>query len=262
VASFFYTPSNPVVNQVIQFNATESHDPDGTIVSYQWDFGDGTPGVSGVLVEHYFTSKGTYTVYLRVTDNSGNTDSATQTITVSENQSPTASFFYSPTNPVTGSAVHFNASASTDPDGKIEKYNWDFGDGESDSVEESQVEHTYDNAGTYNVVLEVVDDSENRSSTSKQLIVVDGSTPIASFTISPSSPKVNVAVQFNASDSKDPDGGNIKTYSWDFGVVGATGTGVTATYTYANAGTYTVWLTVTDDEDDTASTSKTVTVTL
>lgn len=258
VASFFYTPSNPAVNQVIQFNATESHDPDGTIVSYQWDFGDGSPAAAGVLVDHSFNSKGTYTVYLRVTDNSGNTDSASQTVNVSDNQSPTASFVYSPTSPVVGDRVHFNASESTDPDGTITSWRWDFGDGGHGSGEE--VNHTYSDAGTYTVVLEVTDDSGNTDSVSKTLTVTDG-TPFANFTISPANPKVNDTVTFDASGSSDPNGRIVK-WDWDFGDSSAHGTTVVVTHKYSTADTFTVTLIVTDNDNNTAAISKTVTVTL
>jgi PKD repeat protein len=258
VASFFYTPSNPVVNQVIQFNATESHDPDGTIVSYQWDFGDGTPGAVGVLVDHHFSSKGTYTVYLRVTDNNGNTDSASQTITVSDNQSPTASFVYSPTNPVVGDRVHFNASESTDPDGTITSWDWDFGDGRHGSGVE--VNHPYSDAGTYTVVLVVTDDSGNTDSGSKTITISAAGMPIASFKILTANPKINTDVDFDASESNDPDG-TIDSWFWDFDD-GKTGLGKTITHQFSSARDYTVVLIVTDNDGKTARTTRTVTVTL
>ncbi len=259
VASFFFTPSNPVVNQEIQFNATDSHDPDGTIEEYRWEMGDGA-ALYGSMIRHRYRRSGTFTVNLRVTDNSDNTGSTSKTITIAENQSPTASFIYSPANPVTGSAVHFNASDSTDPDGNITSYDWDFGDG-SDAASGREVDYTYSEAGTYNVVLEVKDNSGNSSNTTKQLIVGDGSTPIASFTISPSSPKVGNTVTFNASESSDPDG-DIEDYYWVFGD-GDTSSGNTAivTHNYGAANTYTVSLTVRDNDGKTDTASKTVTVT-
>ncbi len=256
VASFFYTPSNPVVNQVIQFNATESHDPDGTIEQYQWDFGDGTPGDTGVLVDHRFSGTGTYTVYLRVTDNSGNTGSASQTVTVSNNQSPTASFVYSPTSPEVGVRVHFNASESTDPDGIITSWRWDFGDGGHGSGEE--VNHTYSAGGTYTVVLEVEDDSGNTDSVSKTVTISDTGMPIASFTFSPTNPTTSTSIAFDASGSNDPDG-NIVSWFWNFDD-GTTDSGETVNHQYSSIGNYTVELIVVDDDGKTARTTRTVTV--
>jgi PKD repeat protein len=258
VASFFFTPSNPVVNQEIQFNATDSHDPDGTIEEYRWEMGDGA-ALYGSLISHRYRRSGTYTVYLRVTDNSDNIGSTIKTITITENHSPTASFVYSPASPVINSPVHFNASESTDPDGTIETYQWDFGDGESVSGSENQVDHTYLDDGTYTVVLVVTDNSRNTDSLSKTLTVADNSTPIATFSFSPASPNAGEEVTFDASLSKDPDGGDL-TYLWSFGDAGATSTERIATHTYNNVGTYYVSLTVEDEAGNTAATSKNVTV--
>jgi PKD repeat protein len=255
VASFFYTPSNPVVDQVIQFNATDSNDPDGTIEKYQWDMGDGTT-LYGSIVSHQYTGSGTYTVYLQVTDNSDNTGSTSQNITVDDNQSPTASFVYSPTTPEAGERVHFNASASTDPDGIITSWDWDFGDGRHGSGEE--VNHTYTDGGTYTVVLVVTDDSGNTDSVSKTVTVTDVGTPIASFTFSPGNPTTSTSIAFDASASNDPDG-NIQTWLWNFDD-GNTGLGETINHQYSSTGTYTVELIVTDDDGKTARTTRTVTV--
>jgi PKD repeat protein len=68
--------SNASANQIIVFNASGSYDIDGIIVSYQWDFGDGTTG-SGVSPEHVYENPGEYTVTLVITDNNGNTYSKT-----------------------------------------------------------------------------------------------------------------------------------------------------------------------------------------
>jgi PKD repeat protein len=68
----------------VSFNGSASSDPDGTISSYAWTFGDGGTG-SGVTASHTYTTAGTFTAKLTVTDNLGATASTTATITVTSN---------------------------------------------------------------------------------------------------------------------------------------------------------------------------------
>lgn len=82
VASFKFTPAAPKPGEAIAFDGTKSSDPDGTIVKYSWEFGDGTPLVAGATTTHIFTSSGTYTVTLWVTDNSGVVSSLPLTVDV------------------------------------------------------------------------------------------------------------------------------------------------------------------------------------
>jgi len=72
---------NASANKTIVFNASGSYDTDGTIASYQWDFGDGTTG-SGVNPEHVYENPGTYNVTLVITDNNGNNYSKTMTVNI------------------------------------------------------------------------------------------------------------------------------------------------------------------------------------
>lgn len=136
-------------------DATASTDGDGTLVSYAWDFGDGTTA-SGVTATHTYAT-GTYTITLTVTDNSGLTSTATKTVKatapVPVNVPPTASF----STTVTNLDVAVDASASTDPDGSIVTYAWDFGDGATATGVTAS--HTYTTAGAFTVTLTVTDDS-------------------------------------------------------------------------------------------------------
>ena len=67
VAIFTWEPETPLVDETVTFNASESYDPDGYIVSWDWTFGDTTTG-TGEITTHTYTLTGTYEVTLVVTD--------------------------------------------------------------------------------------------------------------------------------------------------------------------------------------------------
>jgi PKD repeat protein len=87
VASFTAAPTSGIVPVTVSFDAGGSSDPDGSIASYSWEFGDGATG-SGVTASHTYNQTGTFTVVLRVTDDSGATSSASRTVTVSPLPAP------------------------------------------------------------------------------------------------------------------------------------------------------------------------------
>ena len=157
-AAFSAAPTSGQAPLVVTFNASASADPDGTITSYAWDFGDGGTA-TGVTALHTFASQGAYVVQLTVTDDGGATDSSTAAIlaTAPGNKVPIASFTADPTSGTFPFDVGFDASGSYDLDGSIVAYQWDFGDGDSGSGE--TVTHTYDAFGTFTVVLTVIDNS-------------------------------------------------------------------------------------------------------
>ncbi len=83
VAAFAYTPSAPVTGQAVTFDASSSYDPDGRIISYTWDFNDGTAGGSGVVITHTFNIwPGPYSVTLTLKDDQGLTNSSSKSVTV------------------------------------------------------------------------------------------------------------------------------------------------------------------------------------
>jgi PKD repeat protein len=257
-ASFSYSPTAPSTSEKVNFDASGSSDPDGTVVSYDWDFGDGTTA-SGESVTHSYSSSGEYTVELTVTDDDGGTDTVTRVVSV--NEAPTASFEYSPQSPSTSETVNFDASDSSDPDGNIQSYSWSFGDGTTaGGVTES---HSYTSSDEYAVTLTVTDD-EGAVDTATQTVSVgttsSNSPPTASFEYTPNSPNVSDTIEFDGSASSDPDG-SIQSYEWDFNGDGVTdGTGEKTSHSYSSSGDYTVTLTVTDDEGATDTTTQTVSV--
>jgi chitodextrinase/plastocyanin len=112
------------------FDGSGSNDPDGSVSSHDWNFGDGASG-SGAAVEHTYQSAGDYSVELRVTDDSAAVSTQTRTITVeSESADPTNEL---PTASIEVTCVDlecsFDGSGSSDADGSIASFSWKFGDG-------------------------------------------------------------------------------------------------------------------------------------
>lgn len=232
-----------------------STDPDGTIVSRMWNYGDGSP-LSGEA-SHTYPAEGTYTVTLTVTDNAGGDAAAAQEVTVSApattppppppgtNNPPTAAF----TSSCSGLSCAFS-DESTDPDGSIVGRSWNYGDESPAGAEPS---HTYISGATYHVTLTVTDDDGASNSLTQSVTVSPSNvSPTAEFTSS----CINLSCTFT-DQSSDTDG-TIVSRSWNYGDGSPAGT--TPSYTYATGGTYTVSLTVTDDAGGTNSVSHEVTV--
>ena len=162
---------------------------------------------------------------------------------------PIADFTYSPENPSVNQIVQF-IDNSSDVDGNIVSWFWDFGDGVNST--ERNTSHRYNDSGTYNVSLTVTDDSNATNTTKKQITINQPPVPEFDFTIS------GLTVCVNASKSIDPDG-NIVHYKWDFGD-GEEREGLEVEHTYTKPGRYTITLTVTDNSGITNTLSKSINI--
>lgn len=87
------------------------------------------------------------------------------------NQSPTASFSATPTSGKAPLEVDFGASSSSDQDGYISTYEWNFGDGNTEEWAMPSTSHTFDSTGDYTVTLTVYDDEGSSDSASKQISI-------------------------------------------------------------------------------------------
>jgi chitodextrinase len=131
------------------------NDPDGAVVSYHWDFGDGsTSAVQNP--SHTFTNAGSYTVTLTVTDNNASVGTSTIHIyvTIPTNLRPSATISV---NQTYGSAplTLFFKGYGNDTDGFITSYLWSFDDNSTSTQPDTS--HTFTQIGVYNVTLLVMD---------------------------------------------------------------------------------------------------------
>lgn len=159
---------------VCTFDGTGSTDPDGSVAEWQWDFGDGTTA-TGAIVEHTYSSGGSKTVHMTIKDDSGLTAERSSVVTpTAPNLPPVADFAVV----CTELDCVADGRASSDPDGSIAEWNWDFGDGETASG--ATVDHKYKAGGTYAVGLTVVDDLGAATSSQQTVTVEEAALPVPS----------------------------------------------------------------------------------
>lgn len=256
------------VSESVFFDGSGSYDPDGDSIAYGWDFGDDVTG-TGETTTHSYTEDGTYTVTLTVNDGEYS-DSDSIDIYIAPqggtNQPPTAVI----TEPDNGDrhqindTVAFDGTESSDPDGDMLNYTWDFDDGTLGYG--VQTTHKYTENGTYTIVL-TVNDSKLDDSDSRVIVIGDEvvvNTPPTAVISSPEmgqSFDVNEIVYCNGSDSFDleTDSEDLS-YDWNFGDDSAHSTIANTTHQYTAEGMYIITLSVSDGElNDTASVLITIT---
>ena len=263
-AEFTFSPSpesppdfrNPVVDEVVTFNASESYDPDGTIVSYDWDFDDGTSD-SGEIVTHAYTAPGTYAIILTVTDDEAKTDTYQKSATVELRdiaivslESPSAVWpgdtaFIDVTVANEGSiGEYFNLTVHYD-DTPI-WYNKTIGwkaytlydrDEQGNprdplgSGKNITITFTWNTTGVAEGTHTIRANASRVNSSGDEFLPLEYdpadnkknasilfslAVPTAKFTFTPEHPRVDEDVTFDASESNDMDPGYIVSYTWDF----------------------------------------------
>lgn len=244
------------LGQITRFDAGKSYDPDGEIVNYEWDLGDGSL-LTGKTIEHTYKSPGLYLVKLRITDNSNMINNWTvDSLFVGVNESPFVEF----KNGIltNNSRVTFNYREGYIPPAVDTKFIWDFGDGSTGTGK--TVSHTYKLPGKYSVVVK----EENRIggeviTYQENLSVIINSRPVSD----PGPDRVvapNKNILFNSANSVDPNGEIVKTvwYLDDHQV----GEEPQFEYEFTKPGKYLVGLEVFDDFEMPLSDIKYINVTV
>jgi PKD repeat protein len=238
-ADFLPPEGVPNVRSEVQFTDT-SVDPEGKALTYYWEFGDGDTSEQRNPV-HIYSSSGTMNVRLTVTDDEGESNTKTRSLTVFPNVRPLADFLFSPEDASINDVINF-LDRSIDEDGYVEYWEWDFGDG-STSIQ-PDTDHKYSDKGSFYATLTVTDNDGNQDAVTK-IITIKNLSPTADFTVSSTEVEIDETVQFT-DKSSDPEEKTLL-YQWEFGD-GLSSTQRNPQHDYSEPGQYTVELTVTDDE--------------
>jgi PKD repeat protein len=266
VAKFTIDPDPPQGEAPfeVSVDGSQSRDLQGPIVSYTWEWGDGTPETTGVRATHMYQRSGTFKLRLTVLDTDNNSHSRTRTVLVTgegeggepkppENAPPVAVINVDVERGPAPLTVRFNGGSSTDADGDPLTYAWDFGDGATATGRE--VVHTYEQQGTYFARLTVEDGNGGRSVRTQRIVVeppLFNRAPAAFIASGRRTGTAPLSLTFRSA-SVDPDGDPLS-YTWEFWQVNEDGrervgedtSGAEVTFQFADPARYEVILTVTD----------------
>ena len=255
-----FTPASPKAKQDVLMDASDSKDPDGSIVLYEWDvFNDGIIDGEGESLSFNFEEEGEFEVKLILTDNNGLSTEKIETINVRSESSISPLILTNPADEILfpGRNYQFDASSSSSSEGSIDKFEWNFGDGKQRIG--SKVNFAFETEGIYEIILKMNDSNGNELSHKKTYTV--SKSPSGMFPKIITVPEsqndvlqgqVPLRVSFDAGQSG---GKSITDYAWDFdndGIIDANGQNTEHVYT--DPGDYTVRLILTSSEGKTAET--------
>ncbi len=240
---------NPIVevtelpDYTMVFDASKSTDTDNDYIEFLWNVEGVTGEIEGSRITHRFTSAGEKTVWLTLTDNSGQVGCATRVpVTFVINTLPIPDAGKDKILAPNEIAV-FHASNSSDSDGEIIFYQWDFGDGTR--AEGKTAKHAYASPGKYRVTILVKDDSPGPNPFSRDYMDVwVNASPIVE--IGPNLiTTIDELVQLSAANYRDSDG-KINIFHWTFGD-GDEAERMHVSHSYDKSGFYRVIVKLTDN---------------
>ena len=240
----------------LELSASGSSDEDGTIAKFEWDWdSDGVFDFDSAtvnVVSHVYPVSGNYFPAVRVTDNEGGFGTASVTEEIVVNLGPSPALTADVTLGGDPLVVTFDASASSDPDGEVTWYEWDWdGNGTRDAQggNPSPVHIFYD-PGIYSTMLRVTDDDGAVSEWSEALVITVLDAPDAQLSADPLVGDPPLLVSFDASASSD--NGTIEKFEWDFDGDGLydedTGNVPLTSHEYTERGVFYARVQVTDNE--------------
>ena len=217
VAAGTATPAvgKPILD--VAFSSATATDPDGSIVSYSWNFGDGSPVSTDPNPSHSYDTLGNYSVLLTVTDDDGAINTVAIPVSVIPNTPPTAQPVATPRVGKEPLSVDLSAATSSDSDGEIVSYEWDYTD--DGIVDSTDIETSFDyiDPGTYTARLTVTDEDGAVDTATVDITVNPNQAPTAVANADFQSGNAPLTVTFEGRDSLDAELEGTITYEWDFG---------------------------------------------
>lgn len=249
VAGFTHTPV--CKGNSMAFTDTSSVDLSTSIVSYLWDFGDGSSTSAIQNPGHLYASAGTYTVTLTVKTSDSCSSTTSSAVTVFD--APQSAFSYN--NTCLNSPIILSNNSVDPAMGVIASWSWDFGDGSPPNTNTFSPQHPYANPGNYTVTLISFSSNLGCSDTVNATVTIFA-LPVADFNYTPeclgdSVPFVNLSTV---------SGDVITGTTWFFGDAGPPNPEQNPSHLYATCGTFITLLTVTTANGCWDSVSKSVTV--
>jgi hypothetical protein len=248
------------MDEPVTFLSTNSFDQDGDVLQSKYNFGDGYSSEwSWTPVQHGYKKSGDYFATVTVRDNYGG-ENQSAPIKIHVNFPPQAALSSQESVGKIGQVIHFSAADSTDVDGTVAQYYYDFGDGDvSGWLPTATANHMYRQIGIYYPSVLVKDNygevSDTTAFTEVDITVeglpTDNLPPIAALAVASSNVLTDVPIRFDCSGSTDEDG-SVVSYILDFGDgnIADWSTSPIGIHTYAYPGTYTVTLRVKDNAGD------------
>ena len=222
-------PYTGSIDYSVHFDGSGSNDPDGTIVSYDWDFGDGHTG-TGVKPSHKYSSSGTYDITLTVTDDDGLTDTNDTTAVITHGNPPSVQLIYPTGGEILKDTITIEWSAHDSKDGDNLPIHLFYSDGETwvriNGVLENTGEYDWDTTtlpdGTYELLIQAVDSDGNIGHDSSEPFEIDNHyEPENEPPNKPNKPSGPISGKAGeeyiyTSSTTDPDGDQVY-YKWDWG---------------------------------------------
>ncbi len=234
--------------------SVQASDPGSDILSYHWDFGDGSAPAGSAQASHTFLDEGSYNLTLIVDDGDGGTAQQGAVINV-VNVAPQISNLSGNISGLEAQALSWTAQVSDPGSSDVVTGTWDFGDGSPPSSGLS-ASHAYPDDGVYTLSFTAADDDGASSNSTLTVTISNEGPAITSISV----PNGNEGEVLSFTATAVDAGNDTLSFDWDFGDGSSVETGSSTTHAFPDSGNYSVTLTVSDEDNGIATAIETAVI--